>query len=119
MSDEVCIHCDKEKGDLHPVTCPKSNDGRHSYASRAFSAGTKAGNVLTLILEALFKWLFSKPKVLAGLIFRGLIFGAVSFYIAFKISLNYQNSENSSYIISGLVAVVVFGLYFWFFKKRI
>ncbi len=118
MSDEVCIHCGKEKGNLHPVTCPKSNDGRHSYVSRAYSAGTKAGNVLALILGALFKWLFSKPKVLAGLIFRGLIFGAVGFFIAAVVIMGASQNQILSYILGALAGIAVFGLYFWFFSKK-
>ena len=75
--------------------------------------------MLTLILEALFKWLFSKPKVLAGLIFRGLIFGVAGFFIAGILTMAITENATASRVIGGLVAVAVFGLYFWHFRKKL
>lgn len=70
---------------------------------------------------ALFKWLFSKPKVSAtgGLIFRGLIFGVMGCFVAAILTMAITENATASRVIGGLVAVAVFGLYFWFFRKKI
>ena len=73
--------------------------------------------MLTLILEALFKWLFSKPKVLAGLISRGLIFGVAGFFVVGILAVSITKNF-AGIIIGGLGAVAVFGLYFWYFRKK-
>ena len=123
-----CDYCGEE---ITKVTdyCPKNSNG-HRYGiypqtnnksnnNDAYGVGVALANALTPFIAALFKWLFRKPKVLAGLIFRGLIFGVVGFFVGGILTMAITEDAITSRIMGGLVAVAVFGLYFWFFRKKI
>lgn len=119
MADEICMYCGKQRSDLYPATCPKSSNGRHAYASRAYSAGAKLGDIFTNIIAALFKLLFSKPESVAGIIIRGIVFAVASFFIAAVVIASISNNANLSFVLGVLAGAAVFGLYFWYFGKKL
>lgn len=119
MSSEVCMYCGKRKGDISPSSCPKSSNGHHEYTSGAYAAGAGLADAVFPLIVMLFKWFFAKPQRLAGIITRGIIFGAVSFFVACIVAFDIFENRDLSFILGALASIAVFGLYFSHFRKKL
>lgn len=110
----VCIVASKEVIYTPLLVLKAQMDATHTLAERI-----QLGDIFTNIIAALFKLLFSKPESVAGIIIRGIVFAVASFFIAAVVIASISNNANLSFVLGVLAGAAVFGLYFWYFRKKL
>lgn len=108
VEDEYCWDCGKHKSEIQTNHCSKSPNGKHRYYSRTID-GTTANNLGASLGKLAVLYFSTRPKSLAGVITRGIVFGGIGFILC----------ANNNVALGVVAGVAIFGLYFWYFKKKI